>query len=183
MSIRRPFPTALPGLPRLAAIAGLAVALAPLGGCSTATPQSEQQAEKAVTAVPPPVAAPTPASAPLAPPAATTSPEERWGIQVDGIKLSAAGYMLDFRYRVLDAEKALPVLNRKVKPFLVVDASGSKLMVPNTPKLGLLRQVASGANPDRTHFMLFANPGKSVQSGSKVTLVMGDMKVEDIAVE
>jgi len=173
--------TAAPGLPRLVAIAGLAVALAPLGGCSTATTQAEQQAEKAVAAVPPPVAAP--ATAPLVPPAATASPEERWGIQVDGIKLSAAGYMLDFRYRVLDTEKAAPVLNRKVKPFLVVDASGSKLMVPNTPKLGLLRQVASGANPDRTHFMLFANPGKSVQSGSKVTLVMGDMKVADIAVE
>lgn len=181
MSIRRSFPTAVPGLPRLAAIAGLAVALAPLGGCSTATTQAEQQAEKAVAAVPPPVAAT--ASAPPAPPAATASPEERWGIQVDGIKLSAAGYMLDFRYRVLDAEKASSVLNRRVKPYLVVDASGAKLMVPNTPKLGLLRQVASGASPDRTHFMLFANPGKAVQSGSKVTLVMGEMKVEDIAVE
>lgn len=178
MSIRRPFPTAAPGLPWLAATAGLAAALALLAGCSTATTQAEQQAEKAVAAVPPPVAAPA-----SAPPAVTASPEERWGIQVDGIKLSAAGYMLDFRYRVLDTEKASPVLNRRVKPFLVVDTSGAKLMVPSTPKLGLLRQVASGANPDRTHFMLFANPGKSVQSGSKVTLVMGDMKVENIAVE
>lgn len=177
MSIRRTFLTAAPGLPWLAAIAGLAVALAPLGGCSTATTKAEQT-ETAVAAVPPPVAAPA-----SAPPAATASPEERWGIQVDSIKLSAAGYMLDFRYRVLDAEKASPVLNRRVKPFLVVDTSGARLMVPNTPKLGLLRQVASGASPDRTHFMLFANPGKAVQSGSKVTLVMGDMKVEDIAVE
>lgn len=176
MSSRRPFLTAAPGLSWLAAITGLAAALALLAGCSTATTKAEQT-ETAVAAVPP-VAAPA-----SAPPAATASPEERWGIQVDSIKLSAAGYMLDFRYRVLDAEKASPVLNRRVKPFLVVDTSGARLMVPNTPKLGLLRQVASGASPDRTHFMLFANPGKAVQSGNKVTLVMGDMKVEDIAVE
>ena len=183
MSSGGPSSAAVPGLTWFAAVAGMAAALALLGGCSTPATKVGQ-AEKAVAAAPPPVAAPAsvPPPAPETP-AAAASPEERWGIQVDSIKLSAAGYMLDFRYRVLDAEKASPVLNRRVKPFLVVDASGARLMVPNTPKLGLLRQVASGTSPDRTYFMLFANPGKAVQPGSKVSLVMGDMKIEDIAVQ
>jgi hypothetical protein len=164
------------GLPPLGAIAALAAVLASLGGCAIPATKAGP-IETAVAAAPtPPVTVPIP-------PAALATPEERWGIQVTGIRLSAAGYMLDFRYRVLDAGKASPVLNRRVKPYLIVDSNGAKLMVPNTPKLGLLRQVASGANPDRTNFMLFANPGKAVQSGSKVTLVMGDLKVEDIVVQ
>jgi hypothetical protein len=163
----------------LGAIAVLAAILAFLGGCAT----PEVKAGSPDTAAAP---VPAPASAAVAvpiPPDALATPEEHWGIQVSGIRLSAAGYMLDFRYRVLDAGKAAPVLSRRVKPYLVVDANGAKLNVPNTPKLGLLRQVASGANPDRTHFMLFANPGQMVQAGSKVTLVMGDMKVENIVVQ
>jgi hypothetical protein len=165
-----------PGLLRLGAIAGVAAALASLGGCAT-TATKAGHTETAVAAAPmPPVTVPIP-------PAALATPEERWGVQVAGIRLSAAGYMLDLRYRVLDAGKAAPVINRRVKPYLVAGESGAKLMVPNTPKLGLLRQVASGASPDRTHFMLFANPGQTVQAGNKVTLVMGDLKVEDIVVQ
>ncbi len=167
------------GLLLLGAFAALAVALGSLGGCASTTMQTDKseiaQSETGVASTPPATV--------LIPPAALTTPEQRWGIEVAGIRLSAAGYMLDFRYRVLDAGKASPVLNRRVKPYLIVESNGAKLSVPNTPKLGLLRQVASGANPDRTHFMLFANPGQMVQSGNKVTLVMGDLKVEDIVVQ
>ncbi|RMG84918.1 MAG: hypothetical protein D6708_16425, partial [Candidatus Dadabacteria bacterium] len=34
---------------------------------------------------------------------------EKWGIEVVGVMLSAGGYMLDFRYRVVDPEKAKPL--------------------------------------------------------------------------
>jgi len=39
----------------------------------------------------------------------TKSLEETWGIQIMGSRQTAAGHMIDFRYRVLDPEKAGPL--------------------------------------------------------------------------
>ncbi|HEY5604276.1 MAG TPA: hypothetical protein VIM41_14330 [Gammaproteobacteria bacterium] len=107
---------------------------------------------------------------------------EEWGVQVLGLRPTADGYMLDFRYRVLDAKKAAELVNRKVKPYLHVEKDGSTLMVPVTSKLGPLRQSAQYAKENRNYFMFFANPNKHVKSGDQVTLVIGDFKVEHLVV-
>ncbi len=108
---------------------------------------------------------------------------EQWGVEVDGIRPSAAGYMLDFRYRVLDAEKARPLLDRRIKPELVVAKSGAVLKVPVPPKIGALRQSAKHIKEDRSYFILFSNPGKHVLSGDKVSVVIGDFKAENLMVQ
>mgnify|MGYP001375898294 CR=1 FL=1 len=105
------------------------------------------------------------------------------GIEIAGIRLSAAGYMLDLRYRVTDPEKAAPLMDRRIKPYLVDQASGGKLLVPATAKLGSLRQTPRANGGDRTYFMLFANPGRFLRPGDKVTLVVGDAQVENLKVE
>jgi len=64
------------------------------------------------------------------------------GIEVKGLRLSAAGYMLDFRYRVLDPVKAAPLLERKIQPYLLDEASGARLAVPDAPKVGRLRATS-----------------------------------------
>jgi len=111
------------------------------------------------------------------------SHEQQWGVRVLGIHRTAAGYMLDFRYRVLDAEKATPILNRRIKPELLVEKDNRVLRVPVTSKLGPLRQSAKFAQQDRNYFMFFANPGKLVQRGDKVTIVIGDFKSEHMIVD
>lgn len=108
--------------------------------------------------------------------------EETWGIQIEGIRLSAAGYMLDFRYRVIDTEKAAPLFDRKTKPYLIDQTSGAKFMVPSPPKVGPLR-TSDPPQADKTYFILFANPGKYVKHGNKVTVVIGDFRAEDLTVE
>ncbi len=109
--------------------------------------------------------------------------ENTWGIQIVGLNLSAAGYMLDFRYRLTDADKASPIMNRKIRPILIDQQSGATLTIPDTPTLGQLRQSSRQAQLGRTYFMMFANPGKFIQPGSKMTLVVGDMKLHDLTVE
>jgi hypothetical protein len=118
-------------------------------------------------------------------PPESASLEANWGIQVEGLRLSAAGSMLDFRYRVLDATKAAPLLDGKTQVFLLDDTHGAKLGVPNTPKLGRLRQTSRNNNimTDRTYFIMFGNPGKALQSGDKVTLMLGQAKVSDLMVQ
>ncbi len=108
--------------------------------------------------------------------------EMQWGVKVLSIRLSAEGYMLDFRYRVLDSEKAAPLFDRKIKPYLVDEATGAVLAVPEPPKVGALRNTRK-PQPDRNYFVLFANPGRYVQKGKKVSVVIGDFKAEHLLVE
>lgn len=108
---------------------------------------------------------------------------EQLGIEIDGIHLSAAGYMLDFRYRVNDPEKAAPLLDRKVQPYLIDNASGARLAVPDSPKVGRLRTTSRNkVIPGRSYYMLFANPGRYLRAGSKVSLVAGETRIPDLTV-
>jgi len=105
------------------------------------------------------------------------------GIKVEGIRLSAAGYMLDFRYRVLDPVKAAPLLDPKIQPYLLDEASGAQLAVPDAPKVGRLRATSRNkVITGRTYYMLFANPGRYLKAGSKVTVVAGDARISDLTV-
>jgi len=106
---------------------------------------------------------------------------EKWGIELVAMRSTAAGHMVDFRYKVLDAEKADPLFKRQTKPYLIHQASGKVLAVPNTAKLGSLRNSNTPQN-GRIYWMFFGNHHGVVQSGDKVTVAIGDFKVADIEV-
>lgn len=107
---------------------------------------------------------------------------EKWGIEVAAIHTSAAGNMVDFRYKVLDPKKAEALFAKKTKPYLVHQKTGKVLAVPRTAKVGPLM---SSYHPqqDRTYWMFFGNQSRLVQSGDKVTVVIGDFKAENLVVE
>ena len=107
---------------------------------------------------------------------------EKWGIELVAMRSTAAGHMVDFRYRVLDAEKADPLFKRQTKPYLIHQASGKVLAVPNTAKLGSLRNSNTPQN-GRTYWMFFGNQMKLVHKGDKVTVVIGEFRVENLVVE
>ncbi len=109
--------------------------------------------------------------------------EKDWGVEFCGIRLSAADYMLDFRYRVIDPNKASPILNRQVKAYLIDEQSGSKLIVPTPPKVGSLRQKSYEPTAGKIYFVMFSNPGRLVKRGSKVTVVIDDFRAEHLVVE
>ena len=114
--------------------------------------------------------------------------EKEWGIKLLGIRLTAADYALDLRYKVLDPEKALPLLHRTFNPnpYVIVERSGAKLGVPFTEKAGSLRSSVSSADQikkGRNYSVLFANPAKHAKPGDEVTLVMGSFRAEHVRVE
>lgn len=121
----------------------------------------------------------TPDRAALTPPEAVEDP----GIRVESLRLTAADYMIDLRFRVTDPERAAPFFSRRTELQLVDPVSGARLAVPNTPKLGRLRQVARKDMPDRSYFVLFANPGRFLKAGSQVNLVAGDTHIARLTVE
>lgn len=107
--------------------------------------------------------------------------KRQWGVEVMYVRQASAGYMLEFRYKVLDPVKAAPLFDRQTKPVLFHEESGAQLIVPTPPTTGALRN----SNPPlvgHTYWMFFANPGKYVKSGQHVTVVIGDFRAEGVEV-
>jgi hypothetical protein len=107
---------------------------------------------------------------------------EQWGIEIASIRLTAHNHMIDYRYRVLDAEKATDLFKRQIKPHLIHQKTGKVLAVPETAKLGPLRN-SNIPQVGKIYWMFFGNAGKLVQSGDEVTVVIGEFRVEDLVVE
>jgi hypothetical protein len=108
--------------------------------------------------------------------------KRQWGIEVLFVRQTAAGYMLEFRYKVIDARKAKALFDRQTKPLLTHAETGAKLIVPTPAKIGALRN----SNPpleDHTYWMFFANPGKLVQPGEHVNIEIGEFLVEGLVVK
>ena len=109
--------------------------------------------------------------------ATLTAEEERaetWGIEITSIRLTANDHLIDYRYKVLDPAKAADLL----KP----QKSGKVLAVPSTAKLGPLRN-SDIPKEGKIYWMFFGNGGNLVKAGDKVTVVIGDFRVEDLVVE
>ena len=111
-----------------------------------------------------------------------TAISERWGIEIVGMRLAAGGNMLDFRYKVLDGQKATALLDRNSRPSLLHQASGKVMSVPKSAKVGSLRNTGT-PKEGRTYWIFFGNQTKLVQAGDLVTVSIGDFKAENLLVE
>jgi hypothetical protein len=142
----------------------------PASGSEVSLPSAPANSVRAAVQEPPPH------------PRRATRMKRQWGVEVIGIKQTAAGYMLEFRYRVIDPEKAKPLFERKTKPSLIHEATGAKFVVPTPPKTGALRN----SNPPlagHTYWMFFGNPGGYVRPGQRVSVVIGDFRAEGLVVQ
>ena len=109
---------------------------------------------------------------------------EKWGVKLISLNLTAASYMMDFRFRVLDANKALPLFDYRIKPYIVVPRSGARLPVPMAARSEHSDPPNRGKNikADKNYYMVFGNPDHHVKQGEKVNLVIGDFKADNITV-
>jgi hypothetical protein len=105
----------------------------------------------------------------------------RWGVEIVAVRLASQGYMLEFRYKILDATKAQPLFGKGLRPTLRDEASGVEAVVPNPPTTGALRSTYD-AKAGRTYFMFFGNPSRLVGAGSTVTVTVGDFCITGIRV-
>lgn len=108
--------------------------------------------------------------------------EAKWGVRVESIRLTAVGHLIDFRYRVLDADKAATLIQRGQEAYLLDEATGTRLPVPVT-KVGQLRGTGTKHQENRVYTVMFNTGGGLVKQGSSVTVVIGDFKAEHLTVE
>ena len=108
--------------------------------------------------------------------------EAKWGIQMLPAHLTAGGSLIDVRFKIVDPEKALPLTELGAKPYLIDEATGEKSEVPTYEMTGALR-AKGNPKAGKNYFILFNNSRGAMTKGSKVTLVIGDFKVEHLVVE
>lgn len=112
---------------------------------------------------------------------ATVGPVKEGPIEVQYVRMTAAGKFVDLRYRVTDAEEARKVLGaRGVKFLLRNERTGRLMQVPVSEKLGNLRQTR-GVKPGHTYFMLFQGGG--LKRGDTVTAQIGELEFRHLRVQ
>ena len=111
-----------------------------------------------------------------------TTGEQNAGMEVVSLRPAAEGYMLDFRMKVVDPQKAVEVLSRKHKAYLTEVESQMTLEVPVT-KAGPMRQTTLEPKLGQIYFVLFGNPGKIIKPGQTVDVTIGPMKLTGLRVQ
>jgi hypothetical protein len=112
-----------------------------------------------------------PASAPLAPAAL----EAHYGLRVDLVAVTAAGGMVDVRFKIVDAQKAKALLGQAANyPVLWIAGKQVSLTVPEDSRPQMAFENGG------SFYLLFPNTQNAVQRGTPVTLVFGSLRVEAI---
>jgi hypothetical protein len=105
-----------------------------------------------------------------------------WGVDSLSVKWTESGEVIRFSYRVLDAEKASTLNDKKNEPSLIDPAARVKLVVPSLEKVGQLRQTAS-PQAGKVYWMAFSNKGRRVKRGDRVDVVIGNFRAQGLTVD
>jgi hypothetical protein len=97
-------------------------------------------------------------------------------------KTVEAGQMIRFSYRVVDAQKATALNDKKAAPVLIDPGAHVQLVVPSMEKVGQLRQ-SSAPETGRTYWMVFSNKGRFVKHGDHVSVVIGRFHADGLVVD
>jgi hypothetical protein len=101
--------------------------------------------------------------------------EDRTGIHVVRVAVTGGGGLVDLRYQVVNADRAL--ILHEVPPRLVDEDTGEVIGVPFMGHL-------HGGEPEfgLTYPLLFVNEGGALRPGDTVTIVVGGARLEHVPV-
>jgi hypothetical protein len=105
-----------------------------------------------------------------------------WGVDSLSVKWTESGEVIRFSYRVVDAEKAKTLNDKKNEPSLIDPVAGVKLVVPSLEKVGQLRQSATPQD-GKVYWMAFSNKGRRVKRGDHVDVVIGKFQAQGLVVD
>jgi hypothetical protein len=101
--------------------------------------------------------------------------EDQYGIRINMVGATADGGLVDFRFVVVDPDKALAMLQDESKlPVMVAEDSGTLV---NSATLMIAKH---DLNPGGTYFLLYRNTQGAIKHGTPVTVKFGDLKLEHV---
>jgi len=105
-----------------------------------------------------------------------------WGVDSFSVKSTESGEIIRFSYRVLDADKAKMLNDKKNEPSLIDPQAGVRLVVPTLEKVGQLRQSTS-PEAGKVYWMAFSNKGRYVKPGHRVNITIGNFHADGLIVQ
>jgi hypothetical protein len=105
-----------------------------------------------------------------------------WGIDQLSVKSVESGEIIRFAYRVLDADKARMLNDKKLEPSLIDPRAGVRLVIPEMEKIGKLRQSSTPV-AGKAYWMAFSNKGRLVKRGDRVNVVIGNFRADGLIVD
>jgi hypothetical protein len=105
-----------------------------------------------------------------------------WGIDQLAAKLAESGQVVRVSYRVVDPVKAKAFHEKTSSPYLLDEKSHAVLQVPTMEKVGPLRQSGT-PEAGKSYWMVFSNKGNLVRNGHKVSVVIGQVRVDGLVVQ
>jgi outer membrane biosynthesis protein TonB len=105
-----------------------------------------------------------------------------WGVDSLAVKWAESGEVIRFSYRVLDADHAKVLNDKKFEPSLIDPKAGVKLVVPSLENVGQLRQSIPPEN-GKSYWMVFSNKGRLVKRGDRVNVVIGQFQATGLVVD
>jgi hypothetical protein len=109
--------------------------------------------------------------------------KEDWGIEPVLLRVTADGYMIEFRYKVLDTEKALVLSDRKFYPHLNSVKSRARLSVVYGPTVGVLKSNRKFLKLGKNYNAMFSNEGRHLLPGDKVQIQVKDMITPELTLK
>jgi hypothetical protein len=106
----------------------------------------------------------------------------RYGVDQMRVRYTASGASVEFRYRVVDPDKAAVLSDNHATPYMIDEQTGIRLLVPVMEQIGALRQTVT-PEQGREYWLLFANAGKVVKPGQRVDVSIGLFHVRGLTVE
>jgi hypothetical protein len=100
--------------------------------------------------------------------------EKDWGIQPVFLRITGGGYMIEFRYKVVDTQKALVLSANKVFPSMLSMKSKAKLAVPYSSTVGYMKSNRKFLKLNRNYIVFFANENRHMLPGDQVKIQVGD---------
>jgi hypothetical protein len=105
-----------------------------------------------------------------------------WGIDSPSVKWTESGEMIRFSWRVLDAEKAKALNDKKSEPSLIDPKAGVSLVVPSMENIGQLRQSVL-PEVGKSYWLAFSNKGRLVKRGDRVIVAIGAFRADGLVVD
>jgi hypothetical protein len=103
--------------------------------------------------------------------------EDRYGIRISQVAVTADGGMVDLRYVLVDPNKAANFgEDAQSTPVLVPE--GGKVVVSETA----LMPHKETLHPGVTYFLLYHNAAGSIKTQTYVTIELGDLRLEHVPV-
>jgi len=100
--------------------------------------------------------------------------QDDWGIEPVHLRVTAGGYMIEFRYKILDTEKALIMSDREHYPYLRAMKSQARLSVPFGTTVGFLKSNRKFLKQGKHYIAMFSNENQHLLPGDEVKIEVMD---------